>query len=70
MIEIPTLETERLILRSPKFEDLEPMEGFFSDPVRMKFFGRSYQKRRCLEGFAENSRTLADPRLRILAIED
>ena len=29
MIEIPTLETERLILRAPKFEDLEPMEVFF-----------------------------------------
>ena len=28
MIEIPTLETERLILRAPKFEDLEPMEVF------------------------------------------
>ena len=28
MIEIPTLETERLILRAPKFEDLEPMEIF------------------------------------------
>ena len=40
MIEIPTLETERLILRAPKFEDLEPMEGFFfADPVRMKFLG-------------------------------
>ena len=39
MIEIPTLETERLILRAPKFEDLEPMEGFFVDPVRMKFLG-------------------------------
>ncbi|NBR20867.1 MAG: N-acetyltransferase, partial [Proteobacteria bacterium] len=39
MIEIPTLETERLILRAPKFEDLEPMEVFFADPVRMKFLG-------------------------------
>ena len=29
MIEIPTLETERLILRAPKFEYLEPMEVFF-----------------------------------------
>ena len=38
MIEIPTLETERLILRAPKFEDLEPMEGFFADPVRMNFW--------------------------------
>ena len=28
MIEIPSLETERLILRTPKFEDLEPMEVF------------------------------------------
>ena len=28
MIEIPTLETERLILRAPKFEDLEPTEDF------------------------------------------
>ena len=28
MIEIPTLETERLILRAPKSEDLEPMEVF------------------------------------------
>ena len=39
MIEIPTLETERLILRAPKFVDLEPMEVFFADPVRMKFLG-------------------------------
>ena len=39
MIEIPTLETERLILRAPKFEDLEPMKVFFADPVRMKFLG-------------------------------
>ena len=39
MIEIPSLETERLILRAPKFEDLEPMEVFFADPVRMKFLG-------------------------------
>ena len=37
MIEIPTLKTERLILRAPKFEDLEPMEGFFANPVHMKF---------------------------------
>ena len=29
MIEIPTLETERLYLCAPKFEDLEPMEVFF-----------------------------------------
>ena len=42
MIEIPTLETERLILRAPKFEDLEPMEGFFADPVRMKFLVTNY----------------------------
>ena len=28
MIEIPSLETERLILSAPKFEDLEPMEVF------------------------------------------
>ena len=28
MIEIPTLETERLILRAPKFKDLESMEVF------------------------------------------
>ena len=35
MIEIPTLETERLIFRAPKFEDLESMEVFFADPVRM-----------------------------------
>ena len=39
MIEIPSLETERLILRAPKFEDLESMEVFFADPVRMKFLG-------------------------------
>ena len=39
MIEIPTLETERLILRDPKSEDLESMEVFFADPVRMKFLG-------------------------------
>ena len=39
MIEIPTLETERLILRAPKFEDLESMEVFFADPVRIKFLG-------------------------------
>ena len=39
MIEIPTLETERLILRTLKFEDLEAMEVFFADPVRMKFLG-------------------------------
>ena len=39
MIEIPTLETKRLILRAPKFEDLEPMEVFFADLVRMKFLG-------------------------------
>ena len=29
MIEIPTLETERLIFRAPKLEDLEAMEIFF-----------------------------------------
>ena len=29
MIEIPTLETERLIFRAPKLEDLEAMEVFF-----------------------------------------
>ena len=28
MIEIPTLETECVIFRAPKFEDLEPMEVF------------------------------------------
>ena len=28
MIEIPSLEIERFILRAPKFEDLEPMEVF------------------------------------------
>ena len=39
MIEIPTLETERLILRTLKFEDLEAMEVFFADPVRIKFLG-------------------------------
>ena len=34
MIEIPTLKTERLILRAPKFEDLESMEVFF---LRIQF---------------------------------
>ena len=29
MIEIPILETERLILRAPQFKDLEPLEAFF-----------------------------------------
>ena len=28
MIEIPSLETKRLILHAPKFEDLEPMDVF------------------------------------------
>ena len=37
MIEIPTLETERLILRAPKFEDLEPMEGFFFFFLQIQF---------------------------------
>ncbi len=39
MIEIPILETERLILRAPQFEDLEPMEAFFSGSERSKFLG-------------------------------
>ena len=39
MSEIPTLETERLILGAPMFEDVEPMEVFFADPERMKFMG-------------------------------
>ena len=44
MIEIPTLETERLIFRAPKLEDLEAMEIFFSDPERVKFLGGTIKR--------------------------
>ena len=33
---IPTIETERLILRAPKFEDFEPLSAFYADD-RSKF---------------------------------
>ena len=44
MIEILTLETERLIFRAPKLKDLEAMEIFFSDPERMKFLGGTIKR--------------------------
>ena len=39
MNKISILETENLILREPQFEDLEPMEAFFSNSERSKFLG-------------------------------
>ena len=34
--DIPTIETERLIMRAPKFEDFEPLSAFYADD-RSKF---------------------------------
>ena len=39
MIQIPTLETERLILRGPVADDFEPLADFFADPERSPGFG-------------------------------
>jgi RimJ/RimL family protein N-acetyltransferase len=44
MTKIPTLETDRLILRTPLLEDLEPMTDFFQNSVRAKFVGGPMDK--------------------------
>ena len=44
MTTIPTLETDRLFLRTPLFEDLEPMVDFFQNSGRAKFVGGPMDK--------------------------
>ena len=44
MTTIPTLETDRLFLRTPLFEDLEPMADFFQNSGRAKFVGGPMDK--------------------------
>ena len=44
MTAIPTLETDRLFLRTPLFEDLDPMADFFQNSGRAKFVGGPMDK--------------------------
>ena len=37
-VEVPVIETDRLVLRAPRFEDLDPLCGFFADE-RSKYVG-------------------------------
>lgn len=39
MIEIPTLETERLVMRAFTQDDFEPMAEFFADPISRYYGG-------------------------------
>ncbi|WP_353473761.1 GNAT family N-acetyltransferase [Salipiger sp. H15] len=52
-VEIPVIETERLVLRAPRFEDLDAMCAFYAEP-RSRFVGgpvdRSHVWRTLLRG--------------------
>ena len=43
-LDIPTLTTERLILRGPKASDAEALIAFFSDAERAEGFGGSLKR--------------------------
>lgn len=49
-VHIPTLETDRLILRAPRMEDFEPMMDFM-ETDRSKFVGGPTERRNSMRGF-------------------
>ncbi|HZZ88363.1 MAG TPA: GNAT family N-acetyltransferase, partial [Caulobacteraceae bacterium] len=51
MVDEPILETERLILRPPRPEDLEPWTAFSADAVAMRFLGGAQPRAAAWRGF-------------------
>jgi len=51
---IPTLETERLILRGPVAEDFEPLAEFFADTERSAGFGGTASRSEAWRWFASS----------------
>ncbi len=52
--DIPRLETERLILRAPAEQDIEPTIAFLMDPARSDGFGTEPDRSRAWRWFAMN----------------
>lgn len=53
-LDIPTIETDRLILRAPEAQDYEPVAAFLMDPVRALGFGIEADRSRAWRWFAMN----------------
>lgn len=54
ILDIPRLETDRLILRAPEAADYEPVASFLMDPVRAHGFGVEPDRSRAWRWFAMN----------------
>jgi len=53
-LNIPTLTTDRLILRGPQAQDFEPLAGFFADEKRSWGFGGPENRNGAWRWFASN----------------
>ena len=53
-LNIPRLETDRLILRGPEHRDFEPLCAFLTDPVRSEGFGTEANRSQAWRWFALN----------------
>lgn len=53
-LDIPVLETERLILRGPEQQDFEPLAGFFADKERSWGFGGPMNRTEAWRWFASS----------------
>ena len=50
-VEVPTLQTERLVMRDFRGDDFEPMAGFYADPVS-RFYGGPCEREEAWRKFA------------------